>query len=438
MRLRSLRLWLQSSTLIAVLAGYGLLLAVGAALMELERRQAHGQLVQTLANSLASASPTEAEAELGRYRPLGLLAWLEPRQPSQAVQLIGRGSRRWLQSSTPLRLANGQPSTLVVRQNVSVSLERQQQLLLMLLAAAGLASLFTSALLRPVLSRGLVEPIEALCQRLQAITAPPRADAPLLPPAEQPSELQPISAAFGALQQRLAAAWERERSFSDGAAHELRTPITLISGQAQSLMRYPLPEPQCQAVAVILREAQYMGELVGQLLDLSRQDGERLQLLLESIDPEALVLEAYDRLRLLDPTRLQLAPAAESAPPAPVAGDRERLLQCLSALVDNALFYSEGPVELAVSQADAIVVWHVRDRGPGVPVAERSEIFGRFVRGSAAALAPEHRGSGLGLALVQLLIQAMGGDVAVAEREGGGADFQLRLPFSPSPPPAAA
>ena len=290
MHLRSLRLWLQSSTLIAVLAGYGLLLAVGAALMELERRQAHAQLVQALANSLGSASPTEAEAELVRYRPLGLLAWLEPRQPGQAVQLIGSGSPRWLQSSTPLRLANGQPSTLMVRQNVSVSLERQQQLLLMLLAAAGLASLFTSALLRPVLRRGLVEPIEALCQRLQAITAPLRADASLLPPAEQPSELQPIAAAFGALQQRLAAAWERERSFSDGAAHELRTPITLISGQAQSLLRHPLPEPQRQAVAAILREAQYMGELVGQLLDLSRQDGDRLQLLLESIDKAQVML----------------------------------------------------------------------------------------------------------------------------------------------------
>jgi signal transduction histidine kinase len=250
----------------------------------------------------------------------------------------------------------------------------------------------------------------------------------LLPPHEQPAELRPIAAAFGALQQRLATAWERERSFSDGAAHELRTPITLISGQAQSLLRQPLPDPQRQAVAAIIREAQYMGQLVGQLLDLSRQDGGRLQLLLQPLDPEALVLEAFDRLRPLAPRRLLLAPAAESAPPAPVAADRERLLQCLSALVDNALAYSSGPVELAVSQADTAVVWHVRDRGPGVPHDERSLIFRRFVRGTAAALAPEHRGSGLGLALVRLLMQAMGGDVAVADREGGGADFQLLLP----------
>jgi two-component system OmpR family sensor kinase len=428
MRPRSLRLWLQSSTLVAVLAGYGLLLAVGAGLMALERRQAHSQLVEALAASLRSGSAAESEQALARYRPLGIQAWLEPTQPAVPIQLLGSGSQRWLQSSTPLELENGQPFNLLVRQNVSQSLQRQRQLLLLLLAAAGLASLFTSALLRPVLRRGLVAPIEALCQRLQAITTPLRGDAPLLPPHEQPAELRPIAAAFGALQQRLATAWERERSFSDGAAHELRTPITLISGQAQSLLRQSLPPAQRQAVTAIAREAEHMGQLVGALLDLSRQDGGRLELLRQPLDPEALVLEAYDRLRPLAPTRLQLAPAAESAPPAPVAGDRERLLQCLSALVDNALAYTSGPVELAVSHGESTVVWHVRDRGPGVPVVERSRIFERFVRGSAAALAPGHRGSGLGLALVRLLMQAMGGTARVTARPGGGADFQLRLP----------
>lgn len=428
LRLRSLRLWLQSSTLIAVLAGYGLLLAVGAGLLELERRQAHSQLVETLVASLGEGSAAEAEAALARYRPLGIAAWLEPPQAAQGLQRLGSGEQRWLQSSTPLKLTNGQPFNLVVRQNVSQSLERERRLLLLLLAAAGLASLFTAALLRPVLRLGLVAPIEALCQRLQAITAPPRGDAPLLPPAEQPSELQPIAAAFGALQRRLAAAWERERSFSDGAAHELRTPITLISGQAQSLLRAPLPEPQRSTVRAIAREAEHMGRLLRDLLDLSRQDAGRLQLLHQPLDPEALVLEAFDRLRPLAPTRLQLAPAGGGAPPPVVAADRERLLQCLSALVDNALAYSDGPVELAVNHSPAAVVWHVRDRGPGVPAEERSLIFERFVRGSAAALAPAHRGSGLGLALVRLLMQAMGGDAAVADREGGGADFQLRLP----------
>ena len=437
MRLRSLRLWLQSSTLVAVLAGYGLLLVVGAGLMALERRQAHGQLVEALVASVRGGDATAGAQALARYRPLGIVARLEPPQPASASQLLASGSERWLQSSTPVELANGRPFSLLVRQDVSQSLQRQRQLLLLLLAAAGLASLFTSALLRPVLRRGLVAPIEALCQRLQAITAPLPADAPLLPAHEQPAELRPIAAAFGALQQRLAAAWERERSFSDGAAHELRTPITLISGQAQSLLRQPLADPQRQAVAAIMREAQHMGELVGQLLDLSRQDGGRLQLLLRPLDPEALVLEAFDRLRPLAPRRLLLAPASAAAPPPPLQADRERLLQCLSALVDNALRYApSGPVELALTWDEQAVVWHVRDRGPGVQAGERQRIFARFVRGSAA-LESDVRGSGLGLALVALLMEAMGGAAAVADHAGGGADFQLRLPISPSPPPPA-
>jgi hypothetical protein len=109
LRLQSLRLWLQSSTLIAVLAGYGLLLAVGAGLLELERRQAHSQLVTTLASSVGEGTPAEADAALARYRPLGIAAWLEPPQPASALQRLGSGEQRWLQSSTPLKLASGQP-----------------------------------------------------------------------------------------------------------------------------------------------------------------------------------------------------------------------------------------------------------------------------------------------------------------------------------------
>lgn len=425
----SLRMALQSSTLVAVLAGYGLLLAVGGTLAALERRQAHGQLVAALADGLVSGS--ETGHGLGRYELFGLSAWLEPGgdpRPS-GPQLLERGGQSWLQSRTPVKPAGETLQTLVVHQNVTALIARQRTLMLLLLAAAGLASLFTAALLRPVLRRGLVAPIEALCERLQTITAPPRAEVPLLPPAEQPSELQPIAAAFGALQCRLAAAWERERSFSDGAAHELRTPITLISGQAQSLLRHPLLPQQRNAVLAIAREAHAMGQLVAQLLDLSRQDGGRLQLLLKPLDPEALVLEAFDRLRPLAPERLLLAPASAAAPPPPLKADRERLLQCLSALVENALVYAPaGPVELAVSWDGGTVTWHVRDRGPGVAPEERERIFERFVRGRAAAAA-DTRGSGLGLALVRLLMEAMGGSAAVAGHPGGGADFQLRLPL---------
>ena len=422
---RSLRLWLQSSTLIAVLAGYGLLLAVGAGLTVLDRRVAHQQLVEALAKGLASG--LGSSSSVGTSPAAEVVVQLAPLAAAQPARLVTQGGQTWLESRTPLRRPGRTTVLLVVRQNVTATIQRERTLRWLLVAAAGLASLFTSALLRPVLRRGLVDPIAALCAQLQQITSPEKVAVPL-PEMDQPSELQPIAAAFNALQQRLAAAWERERSFTDGVAHELRTPITLISGQAQSLLRQALPAPQRQALEAIASEARHMGSLVRDLLDLARQDSGRLQLLREPIDPEAVILDTFDRLRPLAPERLQLAPAS-AAPPPPVQGDRERLVQCLTALVDNALAYAPtGPVELALSHGPDAVTWHVRDRGPGVAAEERERIFERFARGSAAAQAPEHRGSGLGLALVALLMQAMGGRVSVSNRPDGGADFQLQLP----------
>ena len=122
--------------------------------------------------------------------------------------------------------------------------------------------------------------------------------------------------------------------------------------------------------------------------------------------------------------------SAESATPEPLVAraDPHRLQQCLTALVDNALLYTEGPVILTASSGPAgELVLHVRDRGPGVLPAEREAIFWRFVRGSAG-LASSHRGSGIGLSVVPLLIEAMCGRVQVAVHPGGGADFQLLLP----------
>ena len=425
---RSLRRALQSSTLIAVLAGYGLLMVAGAGLTVLERRQAHRQLVADLVDGLASG--VEHRDVLGRHQLFGLTVWLEPGAATAASgpQLREHQGQSWLQSRTLVVLPQDQPRILVVRQNVTASIARQRTLVLLLLAAAGLASLFTSALMRPVLRRDLVMPIEALCNRLQSISGPQLAGDPLLSEADHPRELKPIAAAFSALQQRLAAAWKRERSFADGVAHELRTPITLISGQAQSLLRQPLADQHRLAVVSIAAEADHMTTLVRDLLELARQDSGRLQLQCQPVDPEALMLESFDRLRPLAPDRLQLVPAGAVLPPSAVQADPDRLLQCISALVDNALAYSTGPVQLELCADPTQVVWHVRDRGPGVAPQERAAIFQRFVRGSAAAHS-KSRGSGLGLAVVRLLMEAMGGWVTVTAVPGGGADFQLCLPL---------
>ena len=109
----------------------------------------------------------------------------------------------------------------------------------------------------------------------------------------------------------------------------------------------------------------------------------------------------------------------------------DRVHQCLAALVDNALRYSEGSVQLGVSASPNGVTLHVRDQGPGIPVAERDQVVERFVRGSTAS---GTQGSGLGLAIVSDLMGAMQAELLIGDAPEGGADLQLRFKISHRPP----
>jgi len=422
----ALRDLLQGGTVLAVLAGYVLLVAANLSLAQLERRQAHQQLVRELSTELvlrarsAAQFPTVAKGLLMPGLQLDLAAPAPPRPP----RLIRQGDRLVLESATPLAFADGSRRSLRLNQDVTAAIRQQEITLQLLAAAAGVAALFTALLLRPVTQRGLVRPLEALSRELSSYRLPPAQPVPLNV-AAQPQELQPIAAAFNAMLDRLAASWERQRSFVDGVAHELRTPITLISGHAQSLQRSPAAAALGPSLVLISAEARRMGALVSDMLDLARQDAGRLELRRQPIDLEDLLLESFERLAPGSQGRLRLEPPTHEGPFPLAAGDPGRLEQCLAALVDNALRYApEGPITLAAEALPGELRLHVRDCGPGVAEEERGAIFERFVRGKAAV---DTRGSGIGLSVAQLLMQAMGGRLTVVDAPGGGADFRLHL-----------
>ena len=166
------------------------------------------------------------------------------------------------------------------------------------------------------------------------------------------------------------------------------------------------------------------------MLDFARVDAGRLALAVLDHAPEALLLEAFERLQGLSPERLQLAPSVEDDLPR-IRADVDRVHQCLAALVENALRYSDGAVQLGVSASPNGVTLHVRDQGPGIPVAERDQVLERFARGRTAT---GTQGSGLGLAIVHDLMRAMQGELLIGDAQGGGADLQLRFRTSDRPP----
>jgi len=135
-------------------------------------------------------------------------------------------------------------------------------------------------------------------------------------------------------------------------------------------------------------------------------------------------------LSSLAPDRLQLAMPSSTVLP-PIQVDQDRLQQCLASLVDNALIYGEGLIQLWAESIGGHVVLHVQDHGPGIPAAEREKVMQRFQRGTTAT---GTRGSGLGLALVQQLVALMNGELRISDAAAGGADLQLWFKASALPP----
>jgi signal transduction histidine kinase len=453
----SIRRRLQAASLLAVLAGYAVLLGVNREFSDHRRHVRHLAQTEAVRQVFERLAPTDVDTPeelqelLGSFSTPSLIVWLDfegsPLLPvgplltnDRAIRDLINAAGKKLRSSpgfhefqlqggsyftcsVPLRLA-GQLYQLRFVQDFSFEHAQERQFQLLLIAVAGMTALFTSALLRLVIHRGLL-PLEAFSDALKAMTASSLITERLSLKG-QPLELRPIGTAFNDLLDRLSQAWEHQRTFVNGVSHELRTPITLISGYSRRLLRHcdQLSIADQQQLQFVAEESESMGRLVNDLLEIARDDVGRLQLDCHQIDPYAVLSDLFSRLQPTTGGRLHLLPAP--ARYAQVSADSERLSQCLTNLVENASKYSpaDSPIELLLSSDAEMVVMHVRDHGPGVPTTERQQIFERFRRGSTTG---EVSGHGIGLAVVKTLMQRMGGSVSVTDGPAGGADFQLRL-----------
>lgn len=210
-------------------------------------------------------------------------------------------------------------------------------------------------------------------------------------------------------------------------AHELRTPLTSVRGLAQLLAGFDLSEAERKRVAeMVVRETSRLSEMVEALLDLERL---KLKEFREVAVPVSLGPLVAERVAVLSEgsgreVRASLADGVT------VRGDPALLGRVVDNLVGNALKFAPAgaPVEVTLREVPGgRVELGVRDHGPGVPAAERREVFRRFSRGSLAT-AP---GLGLGLALVAEVAAWHGGSAACEGPEDGGSLFTVTLPASP-------
>ncbi|MCT0207773.1 sensor histidine kinase KdpD [Synechococcus sp. CS-1332] len=455
----SIRRRLLGLSLLAVLGGYALLIVATALLASQERRSQHRATAASVRRVLLARKPVPHTFEaisttMAQLISPNFLGWVETDQGvpfgaadqirlfsiptglpltrlpglkrgSEQVAVVRAGEFTYLTSSQQIQLG-ARTVRLRFLEDITQKLAQQRLLLILLSAAAGVATLFTGLLLRPVLVRGL-SPLHDLGLRMQAISSD-SLDSQRVLVASQPKELVPIALAFNDLLDRLSASWERQRGFANGVSHELRTPISLIRNYASSLRRrsHDLSDQQAEQLALIEEEAGRMGRLVADLLALTRIEAHRTLMPYEPFDVAQAIERVAERLRSRCYGRLRICPGATQSARTFALGEADRFEQCLANLIENAQKYDPGagPIQLRLDASLDRVVVHVIDSGPGVPDNEKALIFERFGRGRQTHAIP---GSGVGLAVVRALMEAMGGSVSVADGPEGGADFQLRL-----------
>ncbi len=225
----------------------------------------------------------------------------------------------------------------------------------------------------------------------------------------------------------------KKNDFISITAHELKTPITVVIGSYEMIMKdaKTLPSRFKEYFKMMKREIERMNSLITEMLDISRIDLKTVDFVYSEVDVPALLrngvkgLETMLRKKRLS-LRLSIGPSVGKA-----TIDKDRVWQVVSNLVMNAAKFSQDGknIFLSVAPEGEMLVFSVRDEGPGIAPEHRDKIFERLYQVDRAATR-QHGGLGLGLAICKGFVEGMGGTITLEIELGHGATFSFTVPVA--------
>jgi heavy metal sensor kinase len=249
--------------------------------------------------------------------------------------------------------------------------------------------------------------------------------------ADAESELGQLAAVLNSTFARLESAFAQQKQFASDAAHELRTPVSVILTQTQAaLIRERDPGEYKQTVEACQRAALRMKKLISALLELARLDAGQEQMKSLRFDFAKTVADCVDLVRpLADARGIKIS---TELPPLEIEGDAERLGQVVTNLLTNAIQYNHdgGEVKVGLKLENGMAVLAVSDTGQGMPAKDLPRVFERFYRADKSRSSGN---AGLGLAISKAIVAAHSGSIDVASEENTGSTFTVRLPAPERP-----
>jgi heavy metal sensor kinase len=246
--------------------------------------------------------------------------------------------------------------------------------------------------------------------------------------ADTESELGQLASVLNSTFARLEAAFGQQKQFASDAAHELRTPVSVLLTQTQSALNRERSGPEYrETLQACERAAKRMRRLIESLLELARLDAGQEKMKQTQFNLSELVKERIEEIRpLAEQKHIQLQ---ADLPDTECTGDPERLGQVITNLLTNAVHYNreDGQILVDVQAQNGTVTLGITDTGEGIPQDELPNLFKRFYRADKSRA---DGCSGLGLAISKAIIEAHGGTITVASEIDKGTRFEIRLPAS--------
>ncbi|HEY1456656.1 MAG TPA: HAMP domain-containing sensor histidine kinase, partial [Candidatus Dormibacteraeota bacterium] len=242
------------------------------------------------------------------------------------------------------------------------------------------------------------------------------------------SDLRSVARAFNSMSDRLKTIDEQRRAFLADVTHELRTPLSVIRGQAEAISDGIYPADAAH-LAPILEATRALERLVADLRILTMTDAGNLDLHLEPIDLGALAHDGVESFRSQAEASEVLLTAEVAGELPAVQADPARIRQVIGNLLSNAIRHTPpgGTVQVTAEAVGGSATLTVRDSGDGISPELLPRVFERFVKGSGST------GSGLGLAIAQEIMAAHGGRLEIESTVGQGTTARLILPLAAKP-----
>lgn len=270
--------------------------------------------------------------------------------------------------------------------------------------------------------RTMLRPLKAIADDLKRRS---ESDWKKIPDSGLPTEIRPFVAAIKRLLLRVAASVAEQRRFLADAAHELRSPLTALSLQAERLEAADMPAEARMRLSDLRRGIARTRRLLDQLLALARAQNETGRAQPASLN--CVIRNALeDLMPLAEAKRLDIGLVSEKD--VILQASEIDLTMLLKNLIDNAIRYTPngGRIDLSVEVGAKGATLKVEDAGPGIPPEDRERVFDPFHR----VIGTDEFGSGLGLSIVKAIVDRLGGDIALDSSPAGGLAVVVTLPES--------